>query len=152
MSRDHEMHDTGAGREDAADARDDALGAALRSAAPAPPIDAVDFAALHARISAAAAPTLARQHRRAPARAWWQPLAGWSAAGIPLAAAASVLLVLAAGGLQREAGPAAGAMVAFRTLEEELAEGLSTDARQLFAEVGSEAVLDVALFSDGEDW
>jgi hypothetical protein len=135
------------------------VGAALRAALPEPPTDDVDWGGLHARISAAAAPLLEErlaQHanpRRALARSWWQPLAGWSPFGIPVAAAASILLMLAAGVL-RTGAQAETEFVAspFHTLEEELASGVSGGLRPLLAGVGSEAMLDVALFFDGEDW
>jgi hypothetical protein len=152
MSRDREHDDALDFQADdgPADQRDEALGAALRASAPPPPIDDVDWTALHARITAAA-PGFRHGRQATPVRGWWQPLAGWSPRGIPLAAAASLLLMLAAAALT--GGPAAeNGPVGFRTVEEELADGLSAGARSLFADGGSEAVLDVALFSDGEDW
>jgi hypothetical protein len=157
MSRDHGRHHDGpdsAGAPDASGTRDDALGAVIRRGTPAPPVDAVDWPALHARITAAAAPLLEGVRPAvapAPARPWWQPLAGWSPLGIPAAAAASVLLVLAAGALEQRTEPASSA-AAFMTVEEELAGGLSAGARVLLADPGSSAVLDVALFAEGEDW
>jgi hypothetical protein len=168
MSRDHGRHQgghdghdgpdrsegsDGSGAPDEPGMRGDALGAVIRRGTRPPPVESVDWSALHARITAAAAALLEEARpaaAKAGAREWWQPLAGWSSFGIPVAAAASVLLVLAAGALE-VAGPSS-ADATFRTIEEELAGGLSAGARLLLADPGSSAVLDVALFAEGEDW
>jgi negative regulator of sigma E activity len=143
------------------DSRDDALRKALRAAVPEPPLDDVDWDALHARITAAAQPHVrgARpRQRQAPvggaAAPWWTPLAGWSARGIPLAAAATVLLVIGAGviGTRPQTAQAPAEDVAFRTLEEELVSGVSAGSRPLLAGVEAESMLDAALFYEGEDW
>lgn len=146
-------HTTPGGTPD--DGRPDPLADALRGAVPAVPTGDVDWPALRARISAAAEPLLEAARPVGAARvrqAWWQPLAGWSPRGIPLAAAATVLLLLAAGALrsgQPVAWPATGAYV---TIEEELVNGLSAGARPLLAGAGTDVMLDAALFYEGEDW
>jgi hypothetical protein len=133
------------------DSHDDELASALREAAPQPPLDDVDWNALQARIRTAAQPALASVG--APSQQVWQPLAGWSPFGIPLAAAATVLLMLGAGALgTRQVEAAADGDVAFMTIEEELIYGLSNAARALMTDPGNDAVIDVALFYDGEDW
>jgi hypothetical protein len=131
---------------------DEALRGALRAAIPEPPLDAVDWIGLHARIGAAARPLLSRTQRPAPVPGWWQPLAQWSPRGIPLAAAASLLLVFATGTLGPEAATATSPAELFRTVEEELAYGAVSGSRPLLEGMGSEGILDVALFYDGEDW
>jgi hypothetical protein len=127
------------------DVSDDGLRAALGAAFPEPPVDDVDWIGLHGRIVGAAA----TRRRTVPVRAWWQPLAGWSRRGIPLAAAASALLVLAAGALQlRTAGTTDAAL--FSTVEEELAWGAGAGGLPLLDELDGEGMLDVALFY--EEW
>jgi hypothetical protein len=81
----------------------------------------------------------------------WQPLAGWSPRGIPLAAAASLLLML--GATLMGGSPAGGptAVASFRTIEEEFASRLAPGAGALLAG-GSDDMLDAVLFPDGEDW
>jgi hypothetical protein len=149
MSRDWLRDDPGDGELDA----DDELRAALSAAVPEPPLDAVDWDGLHERITTAAVPLLVRPAQRTPAGAWWQPLAGWSPRGIPLAAAASLLLVLGAGMLRTEAAPfTAHAVAYFWTVEEELAWGTASGGRPLLDEVSDDGILDVALFYDGEEW
>jgi hypothetical protein len=131
---------------DARDGDDRELRAALRAAVPQPPVDEVDWIGLHARITAAAAPV----RRAAQPRAWWQPLAAWSGGGIPLAAAASLLLMIAAGALR--VTPAADAAASFHTVEEELAWSVAVGARPLLADATADEILDVALFHEPEDW
>jgi hypothetical protein len=142
---------------------DDALRRALHDAAPAPPADEVDWAALQARITAAAQPLLqpgaaawpggAGTDRATRPPSVWQPLAGWSPFGIPLAAAAAVVLMIGTAALgTRQVGGAEDAGVAFLTIEEALLAGLSSGARPLVADVGTDAMIDLALFHDGEDW
>ncbi|CAN5705518.1 hypothetical protein BH23GEM9_BH23GEM9_17120 [soil metagenome] len=141
------------------DSRDEELGRALDDAMPRPPVDDVDWSSLHARITSAAQPllqqgiTLPSLHAAGPA--WWQPLAGWSHRGIPLAAAATVLLLIGTAALGTATGrqtAAADDAMAFLTVEEELANGVEYGARSLLAGVGMDAMIDVALFDDGEDW
>jgi hypothetical protein len=132
------------------DTRDDDLADALRSALPQPPMEEVDWDSLQARISAAARPSMA-----ASAPAWWLPLANWSPRGIPVAAAATVVLMLGAGALGtagRGGSEPMGAAISFRTVEEELVNGLSIGSRPLLAGLETEALLDAVLFYDGEDW
>jgi hypothetical protein len=147
------------------DSRNDTLSRALRQAAPQPPFDDVDWMALHARIGAAAQPTLAAvaaaravEVARADSAARrppdvWQPLAGWSPFGIPLAAAATVLLMIgavAAGSVGRDAP--GDATTSFHTLEEELVSGLGAGAGPILAGIGPDDMLDAVLFYGGEDW
>jgi anti-sigma factor RsiW len=140
------------------DAAAEALRDALRDAAPVPPVDAVDWSALHARINAAAAPLLkstrpmAEPSAAGRAHTLWQPLAVWSPLGIPLAAAAAVVLMFGAGALGSQQAGVADADVAFVTVEEALVNGLSGGVRPLLAGLDSDAFIDVALFYDGEDW
>jgi hypothetical protein len=131
------------------DTRDDDLADALRAAVPQPPMEEVDWVTLHARITAAARPAVA-----ASAPAWWLPLANWSPRGIPMAAAATVVLMLGAGALGtagRDGSDPTGA-ISFRTVEEELVNGLSIGSRPLLAGLETDAMLDAVLFYDGEDW
>lgn len=143
--------------------RDETLADALRRAVPEPPVHEVDWASLQARIASAAQPHLAGRASaaatptgsmvppgRREAAAWWQPLAGWSPRGIPLAAAASVLLMLGAAALGT-AGAGSPAPT-FLTLEEELAYAAPAGARPLLMELERDDMLDVALFYDTEDW
>lgn len=163
-SRDNSQHDASRDAPDESvhaashdamhDGPDAQLAAALRAALPAVPVDDVNWPALHARISAAAEPLLAQSRPSASVRlhrGLWQPLAGWSPFGIPLAAAASVSLLLVSGVLRPDL-PGIEAGSAFVTIEEELVNGLSAGARPLLAGADTDAMLDVALFYDGEDW
>jgi hypothetical protein len=132
------------------ESRDDALAAALRAAVPQPPMDEVDWDGLHARITAAAAPLT-----EASPPVWWQPLAGWSPRGIPMAAAATVLLMLGAaaiGTAARDGLDVTPARISFETVEEELVRGLAIGSRPLLAGLETDAMLDAVLFYDGEDW
>lgn len=122
------------------EARDARLRNLLRSALPSPPIDEVDWAALHGRIT-----TSARRVRRAPA--WWQMLATWSARGIPAAAAAAIAAALMLGTVLR---PAPIDSVAFTVIEEELATDLAGSLPVLIAGA-DEDVLDALLFHDMEE-
>ena len=141
----------------------DALTQALRDAVPEPPANDVDWPALRVRIDAAAAPALAARATRAGAaggraraaramRAWWQPLAVWSPRGIPVAAAATVVLMIAAGAVRSGGGTSALDAGGFVTIEEELANGVAAGARSILSELDADAMLDVALFYDGEEW
>jgi hypothetical protein len=121
---------------------DAALKAWLGAAAPEPPVDDVDWQALHARITDRAVPLLRRQRG-----AWWQLVAGWSPRSIPAAAtAAAALLLVLATGVVPPARPIAAVTVL--TLEEELA---AESAALLAAGDDADAVLDALLFYDMED-
>jgi hypothetical protein len=154
---------------------DEVVRRAMREAAHEPPTGDVDWMALQARISAAARPTLdaiaagrsldvvrvdeadAARRPAAPrgkvlqGAAVWQPLAGWSPFGIPLAAAATVLLMLGSTLVGGAPAATASAGASFRTIEEEFASGLGGGAGALLAG-GTDDMLDVALFLEGEDW
>jgi hypothetical protein len=139
------------------DSRDDELADALRSALPQPPTNDVDWDGLHARITAAARPSMAaaRPSTAASTPAWWLPLANWSPRGIPMAAAATVVLMLGAGALGtagRDGSELTHTAISFRTVEEELVNGLSIGSRPLLAGMETDAMLDAVLFYDGEDW
>jgi hypothetical protein len=129
--------------------RDDVLARALGEALPRPPVDDVDWDTLHARITSSARPLL----RRAPATraAWWQPLAQWSPRGIPLAAAASAVLLLGAAWLGTAAQPAAAAGE-FVMVEEALAVGAGYEAQPLFAGVETTDMIEAVLFGAAEEW
>jgi hypothetical protein len=143
---------------DAPDTPDEALQHALRDALPQPPLDDVDWSGLHARVQAVAAARLAAtplaaRGRTAAALSWWQPLAGWSPFGIPAAAAATVLLVIAGAALLPARTPGVALTTPeFLTVEEELASGVATGIRPLLAGLDPAAMLDAALFYDGEEW
>jgi hypothetical protein len=133
------------------DSRDETLARALQDAAPRPPIDDVDWMALHARITGAAQPQLAQP----AASPWWQPIARWSPRGIPLAAAATVLLMIGAGLIGRSSlttPSLAAADAGFVMVEEELVNGVPVSARPLLAGVEAHGMIDAALFYDREDW
>lgn len=130
------------------DSPDPELRHALRSAAPPPPVDDVDWPALQQRITAAAQ---SRFRPRPAVQTVWQPLAGWARPGIPLAAAAALLLVLGTGTLTGRAEPMAGDD-GFVTIEEELFNGMGAAERSLLAELDGDDFVDVALFYDAEDW
>jgi hypothetical protein len=148
--------------------RSDPLREALDHAAAQPPVADVDWTALHARIRAAAKPTLAaltaanaadevrrRNHeaalgRHADAHGLLQPLAGWSPFGIPLAAAATVLLMVGAALIGTE--PLVSDDMAFHTIEEEFMAGLGNGAAPFLATAGADDMLDAVLFYDREEW
>lgn len=77
---------------------DPRLAEALRMAFPPPSFDAADLDALSRRIAERAELTLARLRGRAP---WWAYTAGWARAAVPVALAASVILALLLGALER---------------------------------------------------
>jgi hypothetical protein len=132
------------------DSRNPELQRALRDALPPPPIDAVDWTALQQRITAAAQP----HFQPAPAvQTVWQPLAGWSRLGIPLSAAAALVMVLIGTGvLTAPATEPTARDDGYVTIEEELFNGLGAAGQSLLAELDGDAFVDVALFYDGEDW
>ena len=119
---------------------DDRLRSIMRAALPEPPIDEVDWTALHGRITARA-----RRARRAPV--WWQTLATWSARGIPAAAAAAVVAALMLGTVLR---PEPVDTVAFMVIVEELATDLA-GSLPVLVDGADEDVLDALLFYDVEE-
>ena len=130
--------------------QDHELSAALREAVPAPPVDAVDWSALHGRIVACATPLLA--DRRTIRPGVWQTLSGWAAGAIPLtAAAAAVVLVLLGTWLGRGSGAGVTAGE-FATVEEALADDLfAGSAPLLIAGATDDDVLDALVFyAEGE--
>lgn len=126
---------------------DPELAALLRRHAAAPPLDAVDWDALHARTTASAAALL---HRRR--QSWWHVLGSHSLASSGLAAAAAAV-VLAVGSILMPQRPAAGGATEFRTIEEELALAVPYSSVPLLAQDdGSGAVIDALLLYDEEEW
>jgi len=130
------------------DHRDDELTHLLRDAADSPPHDDVDWNALHARIQLRAGPLL-----RQPRTTWWLAVAGWSRHGIPLGAAAAAALVVALGsGIGRDVAPAAAPVatttVAFRTIEETLAD----EAPLLVTDATSDELIEAMLLYEPEVW
>ena len=128
---------------------DAALRALLRSAAPEPPIEEVDWDGLHARIAARAQPLL----KQTPRRAWLHMLAHWSMPALPVtASAAAVLALLIAAGLigprQPDASaPAATGAASYVTVEEELTYAVTNDERAvLIAGADANELLDMVLF------
>ena len=71
--------------------RDPELARALRGLEGEPPLDAVDWERLHARILAQARPALARLRARP---LWWDHAARWGRIAIPLAAAAGLAIAV----------------------------------------------------------
>lgn len=128
--------------QDGTDAR---LRSLMRASAPTPPIDEVDWSALHARIAARARPLV-----RPRDRTWWQLLAGWSSRGIPAAVAAAAVAVVMLGSVLR---PQADAPADFRVIEEELAAGLGDGSLPLLlANSTDEEMFDALLFYEEEEW
>lgn len=121
----------------------------LRTHTPAPPIDEVDWSALHARTTAGAAPLLRRR-----STTWWQLLGSRSSYAARTAAAAAAVAVLIATGVLMPDRPSAAAYQAeFRTVEEELALGLPYSSVPLLAtEADNGDVIDALLLYDGEEW
>jgi hypothetical protein len=158
---------------------DPLLRAQLRAAVPEPPMEAVDWSALHGRIMAGAAAGLADARRGAPGgiaaqhgaagagagRApgvaphrqptWWQVMADQAFRGVPLTAGAAAVLALLAVVLTgtRSMVPTGLDTTAFVTVEEALYDGLPPSARPLLlAGVEDGVLLDAALFQAGEEW
>jgi negative regulator of sigma E activity len=129
---------------------DHELSAALREAVPAPPVDAVDWSALHGRIVARAAPLLTGRATARPGV--WQTLSGWATGAIPLTAAAAAVLLLVLGtGVYRSTNDDVDGS-AFQTVEEALADDLfSGSAPLLIADATDDDVFDALLFyEEGE--
>jgi hypothetical protein len=117
----------------------------LRSTAPTPPVDDVDWSALHACITTRARPLV-----RPRSAAWWQLLAGWSSRGIPAAATAAAVAVLLLGSVLR---PPPAPSADFRVIEEELAAGMNEGSLPLLlASSSDDEMLDALLFYDEEAW
>jgi hypothetical protein len=130
------------------DANDETLRALLRASVPAPPVDDVDWTALHARTVTDAAPVLRRR-----GRSWWQVLAGTSDGARYLAAAASLALVITAAALMPERPSTAARTYELRTIEEELALGVPYSSVPLLAaDADNSTVIDALLLFDGEEW
>ena len=128
---------------------DTALRHLLRAHTPAPPVDEVDWSALHARTTADAAPLLRRR-----TVTWWQLLGSRSShASRTAAAAAAVVVLIAAGALMPDRPAALAHQAEFRTVEEELARGLPYASVPLLAtEADNGDVIDALLLYDGEEW
>jgi len=127
----------------------DALRRALRAASPEPPLDAVDWDALHGRVMAQATQILARTTVR---RRWWDEVAAWASRGIPITAvsAAAAALVLVLGGL-----PIAPRIVdheTFAAVPMTLEDVLAAEAGPLFGDGSAEDALTLALLGyEGEE-
>lgn len=121
---------------------DEVLKALLRAESPVPPFDEVDWAGLHARITAGAAPLL-----RGRSGAWWHYLAAWSWRAAPAAAAAAAAVLLLLGQVARPAVQVTTAAGEFRIVEEELADAMVVDALPLLVPSGDD-LLDAALFNE----
>ena len=120
----------------------------LRAHTPAPPLDEVDWSALHVRTTARAAPLLRRR-----AATWWQILGSRSSHPLRAAAAAAIVLLVAAGMLMPERPATASHETDFRTVEEELALGLPYGSVPLLAaQADNGDVIDALLLYDGEQW
>lgn len=111
--------------------------ALLHAATPEPPFDEVDWATLHASVTARAEPLLNRTRT-----SWWQHVAGWSMRGIPAALAAAALVLFMVSDVVRPS--AANGSADFDTIEEALATALPDDGTSLF--LASEDVADALLF------
>lgn len=121
---------------------DEALKALLRAESPAPPFDDVDWARLHARITAGAAPLL-----RGRTGSWWQYLAAWSYRAAPAAAAAAAAVMLLLGQIGRPTAEVTTAAAEFRIVEEELADVMIAESLPLLVPTGDD-LLDAALFNE----
>lgn len=127
---------------------DTALRQVLRTHAPAPPIDDVDWSALHARITRDAAPLL----RRRPVT-WWQLLGSPSADMRRIVAAAAIAVLVGAGALMPDRPAPLTGPPEFRTIEEELAASVPYASVPLLAgDADNSDVIDALLLYDGEEW
>lgn len=133
---------------------DAALRALLRANAPEPPVDEVDWNALHARIAQRAQPVL----QRGPgSTSSWHMLARWSPLGVPLtaAAAAIVALLIASDAVAPRASAApladAAASESLVTVEEALTYTITDEERAVLIAGADEAeMLDAVLFFEEE--
>lgn len=127
----------------------DMLQRALRAASPEPPLDAVDWDALHGRVMAQATQILARTTVR---RRWWDHVAAWAARGIPItaASAAAAALVLMLGGV-----PTVSRIVdhaTFAAAPMTLEDVMAAEAGPLFGDASPEDALTLALLGyEGEE-
>lgn len=127
---------------------EDALQDVLRAHAPAAPVDDVDWAALHTRITTDAAPLL----RRRPAT-WWQVLGNRSTDMRRTAAAAAIVILVGAAALMPGRPGSVAAQPEFRTIEEELAASVPYASVPLLANGADNSdVIDALLLYDGEEW
>lgn len=128
---------------------DASLRTLLRASAPAPPLDDVDWAALHARTTACAAPLLRRR-----SGTWWQVLGRSPSHGLRAAAfAASIALVLTTSVMMTERPFTVAYETEFRTIEEELALSVPYASVPLLA-AGADngTIIDALLLYDQEEW
>lgn len=134
---------------DRSDHDDIAWKALLRANTAAPPVDDVDWPALHTRITTGAGPLLRRT-----ATTWWQLLGGRSfSKGHTTAAAAAVITLIVAGALMPDRPAAHAGTGEFPFIEEELAASLAyASVPLLAADADNDDVLDALLFYDGEEW
>lgn len=120
----------------------------LRAHAPLPPVDEVDWPALHGRITDRATPLL----RRPPAT-WWQVLGNRSTHMRHAAAAAGLAVLVGAGVLMPERPAPLVVQPEFRTIEEELAASVPYASVPLLASNADDSdVIDALLLYDGEEW
>lgn len=133
---------------------DAALRALLRANAPEPPVDEVDWNTLHARIAQRAQPLLQPD---IGALSSWHLLARWSAAGVPLTAAAAAIaaFVIASDAIAPRATsaelPVATASESFVTVEEALTYTITDEERAVLIAGADEAeMLDAVLFFEEE--
>ena len=128
---------------------DASLKALLRTSAPAPPFDDVDWAALHARTTACAAPLLRRR-----SGTWWQVLGRSPSHSLRAAAlTAAIALVLLTSVMMTERPSTAAYETEFRTIEEELALSVPYASVPLLA-AGADngTIIDALLLYDQEEW
>lgn len=119
----------------------------LRRNTPSPPMDEVEWDALHARITDRAAPLIGR---RSPS--WWQLLSDSVPYRPRVLAAAAVVTLAIAGVLMPERPVSPAATLEFRTIEEELAGDLiNGPVPMLAAGASGDDVLDFLLFYDMEE-
>jgi hypothetical protein len=126
---------------------DSAWAALLRTNSTTPPIDGVDWTALHARIAAGAAPLL---RRRTPT--WWLLLGGGSTRVVRAVTAVAAVIIAIVSALAMPQRPEGLADTEFRTIEEVLTDGLPyTSVPLLAADADRGDVLDALLFYDREE-
>ena len=127
---------------------DESLRELMRAHVPAPPFDDVDWAALHVRTTARAAPLLRRR-----TVTWWQVLGARSPHARNAIAAAAVVVLLLTGVLMPERPAQDTAQAGYRTIEEELALSIPYSSVPLLAsDADNGAVIDALLLYDREDW
>lgn len=125
---------------------DPQLRALLRTHAAEPPVDSIDWNALHTRTTASAAALLRRR-----TQSWWRVLGSNSALAARMAAAAAAAVVATA--MLMPERPATGDVAEFRTIEEELTGAVPYASVPLLAQdAGNGAVIDALLLYDEEEW